>query len=604
MNSKKISLPILLCGCLVLMGACDLAQNSLKSDREGNMERQDYRDALASRVQFEDETATQNASIPSLQPYIASSNQTMKTMPLVSLSVNQSVPLRDILFELAKQADYDLELDPRITGSIIFTARQKPFDQVVARISDVAGLRYNFDEDDVLRIELDTPYNKLYKIDYLSFVRTTSGKISNNVSVVKGDDADTGSDFNASSTSEIDFWAEVETNLQQLLQGASTGALKTNTNPRISAAPEIPNVQTVAPTNESNDGFTPPDAVLNVESLPVDDIANVEAANLQSSEASFTINKQAGIVSVTASQSLHKEVENYLKVLEKSVTAQVLIEAKILQVELLDEHSTGIDWQSLDLLSGELALDFTSPISTSSNSLFTAVYSGNDVQTVIQALSAFGTVKALASPRLTVLNNQSAVMNVANNVVYFELEIDVTDEDQDNGDEERRIEITSEIQSVPEGVLVNVQPSINLDQQTISMALRPTITRIDDRINNPGLDFIIALNNLDPALSASAQVPQLNVQEIDSIIKVRSGQPIIMGGLLQDIVTSDEAGVPILSETPMIGGLFKNHSDTVSKKELVIFLKATIINDAPDTIHATDKDLYRRFSSDRRPFRL
>ncbi len=336
----------------------------------------------------------------------------------------------------------------------------------------------------------------------------------------------------------------------------------------------------------------------------MDDIANVEAANLQSSEASFTINKQAGIVSVTASQSLHKEVENYLKVLEKSVTAQVLIEAKILQVELLDEHSTGIDWQSLDLLSGELALDFTSPISTSSNSLFTAVYSGNDVQTVIQALSAFGTVKALASPRLTVLNNQSAVMNVANNVVYFELEIDVTDEDQDNGDEERRIEITSEIQSVPEGVLVNVQPSINLDQQTISMALRPTITRIDDRINNPGLDFIIALNNLDPALSASAQVPQLNVQEIDSIIKVRSGQPIIMGGLLQDIVTSDEAGVPILSETPMIGGLFKNHSDTVSKKELVIFLKATIINDAPDTIHATDKDLYRRFSSDRRPFRL
>ena len=101
--------------------------------------------------------------------------------------------------------------------------------------------------------------------------------------------------------------------------------------------------------------------------------------------------------------------------------------------------------------------------------------------------SSFGTTRALASPRLTVLNNQAAILNVANNRVFFEVEIDVT---TDEG--VTQTDIDSDIRNVPEGVLVNVQPSIDLDNQTISMALRPTITRVIREVNDPAVQFVAA----------------------------------------------------------------------------------------------------------------
>lgn len=573
------------------LSACDLAKNTLKPDREGSMEVQDYRDALASRISepVEDDVSSK-INIPELKPYIASGGGNMKAMPLVSLSVNQSVPLKDILFELAQQADYDLELDPNIRGSIIFTARNRPFDQVVARISDVAGLRYKF-EDDVLRVEVDAPYGKRYKVDYLSYIRKTAGGIRNDVNVVSGEGSDTGSNFEATSESVIDFWGELETNLTQILGGATTGALKTSNDPRITVADQNPDVQAV-----SADGAPAqaPQAILNVASLPVD--GGSSASNPASNPQTFTINRQAGLINVYANEKTHEEVRGYLDAVKKSVTSQVLIEAKILEVSLEDQFDTGVNWDALDIFSGEVQLNFDG--STTQTPNFTLGYTGNDVSALIDALERFGQVKALASPRLTVLNNQSAVMNVANNRVFFEVDIDVTRDDT-TGD--REVDIDADIRNVPEGVLVNVQPSINLEQRTISLALRPTITRIIGTVPNPAIQFITAAENIQ---GVESLVPELNVQEVDSVIQVNSGQPIVLGGLLQDRVDSQEEAVPILGEMPLFGAAFRTQNDSITKTELVIFLKATILDSPSDSIHATDKDVYRQFSSDRRPLRF
>jgi MSHA biogenesis protein MshL len=163
MSQSTVS-TVLLC-TIVLFGltGCDLMRNQLKPDRGANMEIQDFRDGLASRMDEEEESADpfDNTSIPDLQPYIAENTGEIKPMPLVSIAVNQSIPLRDVLYELADQADYDLELDPSIRGSIIFTAREKPFDLVIQRIAEMAGLRYRF-LDEVLRVEVDKPYNYTY----------------------------------------------------------------------------------------------------------------------------------------------------------------------------------------------------------------------------------------------------------------------------------------------------------------------------------------------------------------------------------------------------------------------------------------------------------
>jgi general secretion pathway protein D len=609
--------------------SCDMARNQLKADRAAGMETQDFRDGLAPRLPDieDDASSSDSAGIPELQPYISSGAEDMKPMPLVSISVNQSVPVRDVLFELAQQADYDLELDPRITGSIIFTARQRPFDEVVQRIAETAGLRYKFNND-VLRVELDTPYNKVYKIDYLSYIRSNTGNVRNNVGVVQGQGADTGSTYEAASTSEADFWGELEVNIQQILRSTPGAVLKTRRDPRITATEQNPNVQAVAATDAqgnpvaattpaANVQVQPPNAVLNVESLPTEQEeegnnnngGNAAAAEF---EPGFTLNKQAGLVNVYASQLAHKEIESYLKMLRRAVTAQVLIEAKILEVALNDEHSTGIDWRAMSL--GDLTINYLSDgfgalegqgpntavipdqIVDPTQGTFVLGAGGNDFQALLKAISGFGNVRALASPRLTVLNNQSAVLNVANNRVFFDIDIDVTRDE--NGSQ---VDIDSDIRNVPEGVLVNVQPSIDLDRGTISMAVRPTITRIVGTKPDPAVQYVTAANDIE---GVQALVPELNVQEIDSVIQVRSGQPVIMGGLLQDRIEGNQSGVPVVSEVPVVGALFRDHYDRVQKTELVILLKATILSAPEDSVHDTDRDLYRGFSGDRRPFKL
>ena len=110
---------------VALLAGCDLSQNYLKIDRSGDKEVQDYRDALASRLPEEEGAGEDSAgaNVPDFQNYVAGPDKPVKSMPLVSVTVNQDVPLRDVLYEIAHQADYDIELDPRIQGSIIFTAR-------------------------------------------------------------------------------------------------------------------------------------------------------------------------------------------------------------------------------------------------------------------------------------------------------------------------------------------------------------------------------------------------------------------------------------------------------------------------------------------------
>ncbi|MAQ70931.1 MAG: hypothetical protein CL565_01930, partial [Alphaproteobacteria bacterium] len=185
---------------IVFLSGCELGENYLSEDRATNMDVQDFRDAMSPRqAEFENFASTED--IPQLESYVSPVSESLRPIPLVSVSVNQTIPLRDVLFELATQAGYDLELDPRISGSIIFTAKNRPFDIVIERISQIAGLRYEF-EDDRLRVELDTPYTKTYKVDYLSLVRNSSSTISNSLSVVSGEEAEAGSSFSIESEAE------------------------------------------------------------------------------------------------------------------------------------------------------------------------------------------------------------------------------------------------------------------------------------------------------------------------------------------------------------------------------------------------------------------
>ncbi len=607
-------------GALLISSGCDLAKNYTKHDRSADMERQDFRDGLSPRdLEFEN-FSDEEGGVPPLESYVASVSDNLRPMPLVSLSVNQDIPLKNVLHDLAREADYDVELDPRITGSIIFTARNRPLDVVIERISEIAGLRYSF-EDDILRVELDTPYTESYEISYLSIVRSSSSEVSNDISVVTGSGTNTGSKFSIQSDFESDFWTDLDENITQILtSNAGRGSLKTDFDPDITVVqtnPQAP-VISVQPVDASqlNEGGAPlptpgqnpsappiiqsPNVTLQVSSLPASSGQN--NANDVDFEPALSINRQAGIISVYANEKIHSEVSKYLINLKKVVTSQVLIEAKILEITLDDEFSTGINWNDIRLFPEHVSAGFgtggrpvLSPLDAT-NSFFLN-YTSGDISTVVESVSRFGTVKALASPRLMVLNNQPAALNVSQNSVYFEIDLTIT---QPTVNTPGTIEVNSEAQTVPEGVLINVLPTINLEERSVTMLVRPTITRIVNRVLDPGVAFAAAQNNI----AITSEVPELNVQEIDSILRMNSGEVAILGGLLQDRTDSEQEGIPVLGEIPLLGSLFRSQGDKVRKTELVIFLKATIMDHVGQSIHQTDRDLYKTFGQDRRPFKL
>jgi general secretion pathway protein D len=229
---------------------------------------------------------------------------------------------------------------------------------------------------------------------------------------------------------------------------------------------------------------------------------------------------------------------------------------------------------------------------------------------VITALSTFGTVRSLSSPRVTVVNNQSAVVNVAKDLVYFSTQVTVTPSTAQGVPPTTSFNTTQ--QSVPDGVLLNVTPTANPDTGDIILTLRPTVSKQVGTVTDPvialnvvgeggaqGLNNYTQLTQLDPSIG---QVPEMFVQEIDSTLKMQSGQTMIMGGLMKDGNTVNQAGVPVLGDIPGIGAIFHSHGDNVTKSELVIFLQASIV---PGTnVQDVDRKLYKEFGNDTRPFSM
>jgi MSHA biogenesis protein MshL len=591
--------------------SCDLAKNQLTYDRGSNQDIQEYRDGLSPDHHPSSEAA---APLPEFQSVVATPKDLKLPSPLVTVSVNQTVSLHDLMFELADQAGIDLEMDPNIHGSIIFTAKDRPFSDVVDRICAMAGLRYTFDNN-VLRVQVDRPFTKEYRMDYTSVGRKSTSTIETGVQSAAGGGGSggsttaskQGSDVKVDNANDSDFWKDVDAGLSQLLassDGTMTLASQSDPVAVAEAPPPVPEGQ--PPSN------LPPS--LTVNTAPA---APATTAATPAPKAGYSISKHTGVITVFASERQQKLVQKFLDQYRHQAMTQILLEAKVLEVDLDDQYATGIDWTDLSAnltrLVPSATANFTSPglpapgAVGSSASLIANLDLGHGFKPVIQALSQFGTVRSLSSPRVTVMNNQSAVVNVAENLVYFSIQATVSPASTTSA---ATIAYTTTQQSVPAGVLLNVTPTVNPDTGEIMLAVRPTVSKKIDTVLDPGVPLniygnagasaqadITQITGLDPTVG---QVPEMSVQEIDSMVKMQSGQTMIMGGLMKDGNTVTQAGVPILGDIPGIGALFHNHSDEVQKSELVIFLKASIIPGS--NVDDTDRKIYKQFGNDSRPF--
>lgn len=549
--------------------------------------------------------------------------------PLVTISVNETVPLKDVLISLARQADREIEIDPRIEGGIILSVRNRPFLKVIERIAKLGGLRFTIQEG-ILRVELDEPYSKSYELSFLDVEREFTSSVSTSVNVYSGGDSGSGGGGNGSTnsistTSSNHLWEDVENTLTQLLSShaperlvdrpiGTTALLQLpeQNGEAVNLGTDSGNLAAAiegaeAVTSAVSAALTPPASTSSL-ATGAGSAANGSGSGSGSGSAGgtgggashyFTLNRAAGLLNVHATERQHEAIADYLDRLERSLTSQVLIEAKILEVRLNDEFHTGINWRMVlgdasaaAPLGGSLTPNpgpFDNLITAIPNAFSIAIDS-DDFDGVLSLVETFGTTRTLSSPRVTVLQGHTAVLKVTENQVFFRL--DYEREEDDSGTD--RITVSSEINTVPVGVVVTVQPAIDLRAETVSMTLRPTITRVTGTVDDPAVS--IASNN-----SVRSVVPVVAVQEIDSVVKMDSGDTIVMGGLMQDDVSRDDQGVPFLSTIPLLGNLFKARDEVTDRNELVIFLRATIVpRDNP--VDDKDLDLYREFARDPRPF--
>ncbi len=203
-------------------------------------------------------------------------------------------------------------------------------------------------------------------------------------------------------------------------------------------------------------------------------------------------------------------------------------------------------------------------------------------------LETFGNTKVLSSPKIMALNNQPAILKVVKNKVFFTME-STTSSTNVTGDTNT---VTStptfdtKIHTVPVGLIMSVTPHISRDG-IVTMNVRPTITRIASSVNDPNPALKKTTSNDFDSDIVSA-IPEIEVKEMETIMRVHSGQVAVMGGLMQDKIVDGSAGIPGLGRIPGLGMFFSHKDRTVSKNELVIFLRPVIVG------HDKPKQLPRR----------
>ncbi|MBL8676597.1 MAG: hypothetical protein JNJ47_04135, partial [Alphaproteobacteria bacterium] len=310
----------------------------------------------------------------------------------------------------------------------------------------------------------------------------------------------------------------------------------------------------------------------------------------------YSLHKQAGLLTVLSSSKTHEYIIGYLTKLKESIATQVVIEAKIIEVTLDNEYKTGSNWshfgETLKVgapLEGPTESGGISSSQFLSRDMFTFSVGLSNFSSVINLVKKFGTVRTLSNPRLTVMNNQPAILKVATNEVFFHLEFERYFQADGKPDIEN---ISSDAMTVPIGLVMIVQPSINLQTGEILMTLRPTISRVEKEVQDPA----ISIKSQQRVIST---IPVIQVREIDSVLKMKSGQVLVMGGLMEDRSSYQTSSTPGIDDIPFLGELISGKEDERKTTELVIFLTAHIVDDP--YIHQADERVYNTYSEDPRP---
>lgn len=495
------------------------------------------------------------------------------------------VGVQSLLFALARDAKLNVDIHPGIEGEVTLNALNQTLPQLLTRIAKQVDMRFELDGPNLV-VRPDTPFLRNYKIDYVNIARSTTGKVSIATQIATtgaASGAASGGDNNSttsvSNTSNNHFWEVLEKNINDILKEEDKLIVK-------SRSESTDQTQSNRDNQSANRSAGPNQAT--DKSQQLDNSSQQGARNQQVSEneraASVIVNAETGLIAVRATGRQHEKIQEFLDMVMSSAKRQVLIEATVVEVQLNDNYQQGINWSSLrtsategpSLTQGQVGTNTlpsgvnpgTSPGMLTFNFLKPLTRLGN-ISATIQLLESFGKVKVLSSPKISVLNNQTALLKVVDNRVFFTVK--VTPAIITNGTQTSPATYDSSVQTVPVGFVMSVTPQI-ADSDEVTINVRPSISRIIGYAQDPNPDLAKAgvINN----------VPIIQSREMESILKISSGQIAVMGGLMQDTVNNLKDEIPGASRIPLLGNALGFRNENTSKSELVIFMRPIVVKDA------------------------
>ena len=354
-----------------------------------------------------------------------------------------------------------------------------------------------------------------------------------------------------SSDNQFDIWLNIQTNLDKILEIWTTSE---------SSSPEATVTAGAATTDAAATDTSNTEAV-----------AAVAAPSPPSGQGYYTIDRPIGMITVTAPRSLLNKIDDYLTNLKKELYRQVSIEAKIVEVTLTNDNTTGIDWSNIlaSTAGFGLNLDFAKTGIIKSSTANTIKQSSTadggsfftlnafNFNLLIDAMKSQGHVEILSNPRISVMNGQPAMISIGDNVTFVSAVSSTTTDGVTT--------TSASTSSVMSGLGLGVVASVLNDDEVIL-----SITPVTSSLSQPIEYKTFGTNQVG--------LPQVTLREINTIVRVRDGEMLVVGGLIDNTSTDSNSYVAGLGEVPVAGQLFRKDGKVTSKRELVILLRPKIIS--------------------------
>lgn len=469
-------------------------------------------------------TAVTDALIPDFNQNLYNTGNTVQTTRF-NLSLHE-VDAREFFMGLVIDTDENMMVHPDVSGKISLNLKNVTVAQVLQAVNNIYG--YDYKKNDIGYIVYpSTIQTKIFKINRLDLVRegrsntrVSSGQISESADEESSDSDYLSSESKTKSsgswintTSSTDFWDEINTALQSI----------------ISIDPQ----------------------------------------------ATIVINRQTGVLVVRAKPMQLREVQQFIDATQKQLGRQVIIEAKIIEIILDDEHQAGVNWQSIarEAIKTAPILTGIGAMGTTFREVFTVGGTFGDFAAYVELMETQGKTNILSSPRIATLSNQKAIIKVGSDE-YF-----ITDISSNTVSSGSSTITNPDITWTPffSGIALDVTPQIN-DQDEITLHIHPSITRVESQTKE------FTINGEDGSVPLAINT----VRESDSIIKAKDGQIVVIGGLMQEFKTENKKGIAGLAQLPYVGNLFRVNAGETKKSELVILLKTTLINNNGDWAPSMD----------------